>query len=271
MSVMEIVLLIIGAAVFVISFFVPEGKDAKGSGLDRKAIDAAVMDSIGNAKGILEGVVDEAVAYAIEKSERSMDRVTNEKMEAVNEYAAAVLESINRNHQEVMFLYDMVNSKSVDLKNTVREAQKVQIDATREMRRRAEIAPAEPQIMPLVETAPVIDTTGYSDPQPEAEVQPAPETVGAGAIKGLEEVDIISPKSPKSDSTKRRSAAKSEKKGVATPSVDITLNAQSPAKNKNDKILELHRQGKSNVEVARELGLGMGEVKLVIDLFEGAK
>ena len=39
--------------------------------------------------------------------------------------------------------------------------------------------------------------------------------------------------------------------------------------NNNDKILELYRQGKSAVEIAKELELGMGEVTLVIDLFQG--
>ena len=38
--------------------------------------------------------------------------------------------------------------------------------------------------------------------------------------------------------------------------------------NNNDRILEMHKQGKSNVAIAKELGLGVGEVKLVIDLFE---
>ena len=41
-------------------------------------------------------------------------------------------------------------------------------------------------------------------------------------------------------------------------------------KNNNDRILQLHKAGKSNMAIARELGLGIGEVKLVIDLFEGA-
>ena len=33
--------------------------------------------------------------------------------------------------------------------------------------------------------------------------------------------------------------------------------------------MELHKAGKSNMAIAKELGLGLGEVKLVIDLFEG--
>ena len=40
--------------------------------------------------------------------------------------------------------------------------------------------------------------------------------------------------------------------------------------NNNDRILSLHKQGVSNVDIAKELGLGVGEVKLVISLFKGA-
>ena len=40
--------------------------------------------------------------------------------------------------------------------------------------------------------------------------------------------------------------------------------------NNNDRILRLHREGVSNVDIAKELGLGVGEVKLVINLFKGA-
>ena len=39
--------------------------------------------------------------------------------------------------------------------------------------------------------------------------------------------------------------------------------------NSNEKILSLYRQGLSKVAIAKELGLGVGEVKLVIDLFQG--
>ena len=36
----------------------------------------------------------------------------------------------------------------------------------------------------------------------------------------------------------------------------------------NEQILELRRQGMSEVEIAKELGLGLGVVRLVIDLYE---
>lgn len=39
--------------------------------------------------------------------------------------------------------------------------------------------------------------------------------------------------------------------------------------NSNDIILELYKNGDSIIEIAKQLGLGVGEVKLVIDLYQG--
>ena len=40
------------------------------------------------------------------------------------------------------------------------------------------------------------------------------------------------------------------------------------ANNSNQTILELYKQGKDKVQIARELGMGVGEVELVIGLFK---
>ena len=36
-----------------------------------------------------------------------------------------------------------------------------------------------------------------------------------------------------------------------------------------DVILEMHKSGLSILEIAKHLGLGVGEVKLVVDLYQG--
>ena len=46
--------------------------------------------------------------------------------------------------------------------------------------------------------------------------------------------------------------------------------AEENQENNNDRILKLHNEGMSYVDIAKELGLGVGEVKLVINLFKGA-
>ena len=39
--------------------------------------------------------------------------------------------------------------------------------------------------------------------------------------------------------------------------------------NSNDIILEMYKNGNSIIDIAKQLGLGVGEVKLVIDLYRG--
>ena len=56
---------------------------------------------------------------------------------------------------------------------------------------------------------------------------------------------------------------------MADSSVDLMFDSDKNLANSNDRILALHKEGKSNMAIAKELGLGIGEVKLVIDLFEG--
>ena len=81
-------------------------------------------------------------------------------------------------------------------------------------------------------------------------------------------------KTPVKDEKKKttRQGKSSPKKAEKAESTGITLqfdSAQGATDNNNDRILELHKKGKSNVAIAKELGLGVGEVKLVIDLFKG--
>ncbi len=41
--------------------------------------------------------------------------------------------------------------------------------------------------------------------------------------------------------------------------------------NKNNQILKLHKQGKSVVEISKELNVGQGEVKLTLALYGGKR
>ena len=53
-----------------------------------------------------------------------------------------------------------------------------------------------------------------------------------------------------------------------SPEIGFMGETVQEGQNNNEKILEMHRQGKSTVAIAKELGLGVGEVKLVIDLYK---
>ncbi len=124
MGVLEIVLLVVGGALAILSFAIPavqEELPQETRKLARDEIKILVSQEISGIKQSVEDTVDESVSYATEKTERALERLTNEKIMAVNEYSDTVLGDIHKNHEEAMFLYDMLNDKHTSLKNMLAE------------------------------------------------------------------------------------------------------------------------------------------------------
>ena len=275
MNITELILLIFGGIVFTVSFFLPSGGKKEKDGIskaDEEEIKEIIGREVEEAKTQISDIVDETITYSMEKTERSMERLTNEKIMAVNEYSDTVLEQINKNHKEADFLYDMLNDKHENLKSTVSEAVKTASEVKKTVKD-AEVTAreAKEQAVEIKEQIPA--------PVPEKEFVPiqAPrvEVTDGSATAEIEK----EPEKPKRKTTRKvkpeASASKEEavdpEKTEKASKVDLSMAApgKTGGRNSNERILELHKAGKSNMAIAKELGLGIGEVKLVIDLFEG--
>ena len=204
---------------------------------------------INDAKRHINDIVDETVSYSIEKTERAMERLTNEKMMAVNEYSDSVLGEINKNHNEVIFLYDMLNDKHSNLVSTVSEASKT-----------------AKEIQQTVHEAEITSKD---------EAETIEETKEVKRTEEVEKTLDFIPITPQIVEVKKNSKSKNskhavEEKVLENAAKDHTTEETEEEKtgNNNTKILELHKLGKSNISIAKELGLGVGEVKLVIDLYK---
>lgn len=331
MTTLEILLLILGAVIFIASFIVPESKselDAADKQLTQEKLQELLQEEMKNVRSQVADAVDETVHYSMEKTERGLERLTNEKMTAVSEYAQTVLEDIHKNHEEVMFLYDMLNNKHENLKETATEvsmavkeasAKVSELDAARAAE--TEIDPDQP-IEPVMEDArtgePIVEETfepislsgieklkrredslhemdkaaesvvkkaiaqspvipkekkpAPAEEKDEKSTEPAVKTEEKPAAKPVAEpAKKEKPAKPAESKPKKTAKAKTEAKPQQTQeSGDIALSLQpiTDNSNKNERVLALHKQGKSNVAIAKELGLGVGEVKLIIDLFK---
>lgn len=383
MSVIEIVLIIIGAVIFLLGYFLPAGKGKTEVNEDARLISEAEIRKMveGETETVRERVsdiVDETIGYSIEKTERAMERVANEKIMAVNEYSDTVLEEINKNHKEVTFLYDMLNDKHETLMASIGEANQI-VEEIRQTVRDAEITAGEtakkvkdaenaaegalmrihnaelsareaqdavqeavqsvmgavedtrtdlwsihsartysPEVVEEVRESGLVDEETFPGQEPEMESASEPEWESVTepewepaakeeeAVEVQEEIDFqpIRPKrveiihEPEADYVAEEpelstSAAFAQmgifgnrepdggqrlfdgRRDVASVpeeprGVDIRFaKGNDSGRNSNERILELHKAGKSNMAIAKELGLGLGEVKLVIDLFEG--
>ncbi len=254
MNLMEIVLLIAGAVIFAVSFILPEKKNKlqpETEELVKGEVRNMVTKEMEGVKATMDDVVDETVTYAVEKAERAMERISNEKIMAVNEYSDTVLDEIHKNHEEVVFLYDMLNNKQQNIKKTVSEVEKT----VKEVKKNVKAVQESEK-----------ETAQKEEALPPAELEPLP-------------VKKVSVKP-----TAKKGGKKTEKAETLTttvigrtpgseeiPEVDLSFieSHKANGRNNNELILQLHKEGKSNVAIAKELGLGIGEVKLVIDLFEG--
>lgn len=285
MGTTEIVLLVLGIIIFVVSFVLPAKREklSKESIKEakeeiQKIVDAAVKEANSN----IEENVTEVSDYNVEKAERAMERLCNEKIMAINEYSSTVLDSIDKNHKEVMFLYDMLNEKHNVLKDTVIEVDKTAKEVkqtvqdasleAKEVKAKRTSKKAKVETV-TIDVEEVKETESVTEIPTETSVKSSDTAVDLNEIKEekedvVKQLDVI-----KSSKNKQGSLRKKNTKTKEVEAPDLNLspsgNKKEGGRNSNERILQLHNEGKSNVAIAKELGLGIGEVKLVIDLFEG--
>ncbi len=284
MSILEIVLLVGGALIFALGFIVPEsvaGKDESGKKAEER-VDRIIRDREDEIRNRIREIVDETREQAEEGTKRELERISNEKIMAVNDYSKVVMDDIEKNHKEVMFLYDMLDHKSADLKNTIRKADSV----GREQK------PAQAAYTAPVSSAPgsparvsgMDRLRGKINPAPAKEEVPQPvktEMQAEKLRKAAEEAQAVEVPAEKITSAAPAVVRSEEQKTEETVSVKkaaedifeaapeiIEEPAVSPAVNRNEKVRSMHRDGASNVEIAKSLGMGVGEVNLIIDLYE---
>ena len=237
MGILEIVLLIAGVIIFTGSFFLPLGGE-KDTGIDQKAakeeIHGLVEEEMNNVRSKMQDKMEETSEDAIEKAERALERLTNEKIMAVNEYSDTVLQEIHKNHEEAMFLYDMLNSKHANIKDTVSKMDKA-------------VKAAENKTLEnkTAENKAAADKTATDKTATDKTAGTVAEEKTADASQTE---TLIQPEN--------------------SPEIGFMGETVQEGQNNNEKILEMHKQGKSTVAIAKELGLGVGEVKLVIDLYK---
>lgn len=198
MTLLEILLILVGIAVIIISCFLLDKP-----GVNRKQQETGITDEeLTQVKNKLESAVADLSEETVNQAEDALSKLSNEKIIAVDEFSNQVIEKINQNHDEVLFLYNMLNEKETSLNDSIRLAD----------RKMKEIREHEQK------------------------------------SHGNNKIDRIS---------------------METTQSEPVIQTQNPDKadNHNSMILELHKQGKSVMEISKMLGLGQGEVKLVIGLF----
>ncbi len=218
MTAVEIALIMIGLIIMIGSFFVQEkitNKDIENiCELNDDQMKMIVEKQLKNADQRIDDAITDKLDELMDIADRAMAKETNEKMMSISEYSDTVLSAMNKSHNEIMFLYSMLNDKHEELTNLAGELQNFS----------NQLKNTENEILGKLADA--------ADAVEEKMIEPA-------------DID------------------REQMLEASVQSVD------EPNANSNARILQLHKLGKTDVEIAKELGLGLGEVKLVIGLYKG--
>ena len=129
MSTLEILLLVAGGLAFISSFFLPDGKKGQSAEISEEELRARVDEAIENSRARIDDMSEESIRYSMERTERALDKITNEKMMALGEYSDSIMSQIAQNHQETVFLHDMLNRSKDELAELLNRAEKASKDA----------------------------------------------------------------------------------------------------------------------------------------------
>lgn len=238
MGALEICLVVIGAIVIAVSFIFTE-QFSKDDTQEKFFSDGKFSEV---AQEIIRKEVEKELSLIVDEkmdeAKKELGKVSAEKILAMGEYSEDINLRISKNHEEVMFLYNMLNDKETVVKNTIKDIEALKVSVKK---------------MALVNDMSTGTVVGKTEEVPtESVAEPAvAENVANSAKEVANEAGKVAKKAQLSDTKKSKISVKSS--------------------NNNKKILELYNQGMSNIEIAKKLGLGVGEVRLVIDLFNSKK
>ena len=238
MEPITIVLIVLGIALLIGSCFFGKS-DAKEPEYDelikRLAKRELSEEETERIRQAVDQIISDKTEEVIIKTDDYLSKIANEKIMSVDEFSKQILERLDKNNSDIMFLYNMVTETKEELKTEIANAKKIKEALSKAVEKRSEEVPLS--------------------------LDKKQESTGKNGVTLKAE-------------TVKRPVVKKEKKEQEPDEIAALLAAtmtQAPSDVEGDmpkdKILELYKNGKSIRDISRELGMGQGEVKLVVDLY----
>ena len=325
MTAVEIVLIVVGILCICASFFVAKKKSSsvEENETARSADIWTEKDEEVIIKHIDE-ILEERGMQLVETTEDQMNRICNEKIMAIDEFSKPLLDKIHVNHEEVVFMYNMLGEKQKEIQEAMmRDTVEKSVPVIEEV-------PAQPEKPSAEQYAEVILAATETNKKPSGlerakkpyremprqessndnsilsggEEKPSGglETVGAAHGNEIGPKRVVMTASQSMTLEPSEPAVKPEK--APAPQVAPSAPVSKPVRKKTtpagptgiqqlkrptrefvmqhmeetattgrgeaveDQIRALHRQGKSVVEISKQLNIGQGEVKLTIAMYD---
>lgn len=256
MIVLEITMVIISVGAVALSYWLmmrEETKEKDASGLAGDGMAAARAEEEINRQ--IREQWEELREEFMEEAKDYMSRLSNDKIMGMDEYFGPILERIEKNHEEVVFLYNMLGEKQEEFKELIRQADAVKAEVHNDLA--MEYQKMVQVLKELEKKRHVLESSLYTSGQQESRERTVPEQ--NEEKKPLDEIYEQEVKAIEKEEEREQVYFPKKKKGGRRAEV---------VGNHNKDIISLYQKGHSVLEISKMLSLGQGEVKFVIDLFQ---
>ena len=201
----------------------------------------------------LKETADSIIDEMNDNVEEKLNTLSNKKIIEFEEYANQTLEKIDINHKEVMFLYDMLNSKEESVKKVIADLQSLKNEVTELLQKDNNIE--EKNVVSKDSSVEDIDVVASKDD--------FVDLLRFCNEYGTEEKEDV----VEEISLKHVLEEQEDEKSISSVFDKPKENNNRNYQKRNEQIIKLYSLGYSTLEISKRLGIGTGEVALVNNLY----
>ncbi len=278
MTVWEVVLLVTGFICLCASFFIARRNDTSEDENWAEQSSSSVWTEKEEEliRNRVTSLLEEEQQNLVDETMEQLNRLCNDKIIAIDEFSRPLLEKIEANHQEVVFMYNMLNEKEKEVTKivsepVVREGKPEEKEKTKPVsRQKVSKKEASKQELPRKEISKQDSPDRESPLQQESETVKIPDMFTDPLSAGILPEGQKKPAPGRTAAERQPAIPPKRGQGSSTP-----VSGKKPAmpdgrsKDVNALIQKMHKEGKSVLEISKAPNIGQGEVKLVITLYGG--
>lgn len=252
---LEIVMVLIGLGAVYYSFQMTDSSQSEND-MTRKTmhvIDSDMTEQMEQQLLDYQQKIENIAADTELQTEDKLSSLSNESILGISEYSDQVLDKIEKNHAEVVFLYNMLNEKQDELKEIIHDSDKMKVElrdaiAVLYQEHQDWLQKTTDDLQEMTERCKDEITEACVLPESTEKRTEAPQTE---EVEQMRETLELPPEDPD----------------------DLLLDEwedqteESEGFNKQAEILDLHKKGHSVLEISKLLSIGQGEVNFVIGLY----
>lgn len=223
--------------------------------------------------------IDEKIRKAVKKTEEEIlnkadekfSQISNDKIMGFNEYSNEIFDKIEKNHEETVFLYNMLTEKEKEIQNLIHSVDTTNADLRDETAKAYQ--KVKKQLSDVDSALKQMEVENVKDDTMKSLKAEEITTLSENGKENVFENDEVSmsEKNTVLDEEEAKAIAEITNEAYISHTQDDNIfeeNNKSENKlNSNSEIIALYKKGRNVLEISKMLSIGQGEVKLVIDLY----